>query len=399
MKKLFFFFGIFFIVLNTFAQAPDKMSYQAVIRENTNSLVVNTQIGMKISIIQGSPTGSTVFSELHSPTSNNNGLVSIEIGTGSFQNGNFSNIDWANGPYYIMTETDISGGTNYTLTGTSQLLTVPYAAYANKSGESEIEFDPLYSASPASNITDSTILFWNNKSEFDGNYSSLTNAPDIANTTDNKTIQLNTQDINSSISIDDSSGTSLFKVYGNGRITGDGSGLSNVKPLINYIGGNQELRINSNYGSYTNVRTVTFTVPASGVCFVIASGVARWESTGWDLLLASILMDENPNSSLTAENNFYYYLCLNTDFNCTDSSDQYSSFCQQRCFNVSAGTHTFTLWANKYSPSARVRVLDVNLSVMYFPTAGTGKTPEEIELETKQEEEIAIPVLNTVSGN
>lgn len=86
---------------------------------------------MRISILQGSVTGTSVYSELHSTTTNANGLVSIEIGGGTSQQGNFSAIIWSNGNYFLRTETDPTNGTNYTITGTSQLLSVPYSFYSD----------------------------------------------------------------------------------------------------------------------------------------------------------------------------------------------------------------------------------------------------------------------------
>ncbi len=118
------------------AQAPNKMSYQAVVRNNSNTLVSNQVVGMRISVLQGSATGTTVYVETQTPITNTNGLVSIEIGGGTVVSGNFANINWANGPYFIKTETDPNGGTNYSITGTSQLLSVPYAMYAETSGSS-----------------------------------------------------------------------------------------------------------------------------------------------------------------------------------------------------------------------------------------------------------------------
>lgn len=119
-----------FLPQHASAQAPNKMSYQAVIRNSSNVLVTNTSVGMRISILQTSPSGSAVYVETQTPTSNANGLVSIEIGGGTVVSGTFSSIDWANGPYFIQTETDPAGGTNYSITGTSQLLSVPFALYA-----------------------------------------------------------------------------------------------------------------------------------------------------------------------------------------------------------------------------------------------------------------------------
>ncbi len=118
------------------AQAPQKMSYQSVIRNNSNALVINQAIGMRISILQGSASGTAVYVETQTPTTNANGLASIEIGGGVVVSGNFTAINWANGPYFVKTETDPAGGTSYSIVGTSQLLSVPYALFAENSGSS-----------------------------------------------------------------------------------------------------------------------------------------------------------------------------------------------------------------------------------------------------------------------
>ncbi len=130
MKKVFILLGFVFAGIHVFAQAPDKMSYQAVIRNASNNLVVSSPVGMRISILQGTPTGTAEYVETQTPTSNVNGLVSIEVGTGTLVSGSFSTINWSAGPYFIKTETDPTGGTTYTITGTSQLLSVPYALHA-----------------------------------------------------------------------------------------------------------------------------------------------------------------------------------------------------------------------------------------------------------------------------
>ena len=121
-----------FLAQSIWAQSPQKMSYQAVIRNSTNQLVVNHAVGMQISILQGSATGTIVYAETITPTTNANGLVAVEFGGGV----GFDTITWVNGPYFIQTETDPAGGTNYTITGTSQLLSVPFALYAKTSGSS-----------------------------------------------------------------------------------------------------------------------------------------------------------------------------------------------------------------------------------------------------------------------
>ena len=123
-----------FAFATTFAQAPQKMSYQAVIRGSNNAIIGNRNAGMKISILQGSPTGTVVFSETHNSTTNANGLVTLEIGSGTAVIGKLEQINWANGPYYIKSETDPTGGTNYILSGEYQLLSVPYALFAYSAG-------------------------------------------------------------------------------------------------------------------------------------------------------------------------------------------------------------------------------------------------------------------------
>ena len=134
MKKLYTLLTSLLITSALFAQAPEKMSYQAVVRDANNALIMNQAVGMKIQILQGSVSGTTVYEETQTPTSNDNGLITLEIGTGTIVSGMFGSIDWSSGPYFIKTETDPTGATNYTISGTSQLMSVPYALYAKTSG-------------------------------------------------------------------------------------------------------------------------------------------------------------------------------------------------------------------------------------------------------------------------
>lgn len=113
---------------------PQKMNYQAVLRDANSQLLINQAVGIKISIIQNSATGNVVYSEVQAATTNNLGLVQLEIGGGTPVAGNFSAIDWSSGPYFVKIEVDPAGGTAYVEMGTSQLLSVPYALYAENSG-------------------------------------------------------------------------------------------------------------------------------------------------------------------------------------------------------------------------------------------------------------------------
>lgn len=127
MKTFFTFFCL--ISISAFAQAPQSFSYQSVIYDNSGQYVSEQTIAMKISIIQDSESGTVVYSEVHHPETNTKGMVSILVGTGMTPD-DFSAIDWSTGMFFIKSEIDINNGTNYTITGAHQLLSVPFALYA-----------------------------------------------------------------------------------------------------------------------------------------------------------------------------------------------------------------------------------------------------------------------------
>ena len=134
-KHLFFAVGILLSV-NVFSQAPNKISFQAVVRNGNNALVTSANVSLRISLLQGAASGAVVYSETHTATTNANGLATLQIGAGTVLSGSFAGIDWANGPYFIKTETDPNGGSNYGIVSVTQLLSVPYALYAQTSGSS-----------------------------------------------------------------------------------------------------------------------------------------------------------------------------------------------------------------------------------------------------------------------
>src|SRR3989339_2063274 len=141
MKKVFTFLVAVLLTATLWAQSPEKMSYQAVIRNTNDALVTNTQIGIEINIRQGSQAGTVVYTETQTPTTNENGLVSIEIGGGV----EFSTIDWANGSYYIETKIAVLPPlTTYTIVGASQLLSVPYALHAKTSAQAGLDGQSAY---------------------------------------------------------------------------------------------------------------------------------------------------------------------------------------------------------------------------------------------------------------
>lgn len=183
------------------AQLPDKISYQATMRNSEGELISNTNIGLRISILHTSRDGESVYSEIHKVTSDRNGLIHVEIGAGTVQNGRLTDINWADSPWFIKTEADPSGGENYSIVGISQILTVPYAIHAKTAeqlsgditendplfsewdrstgieiSESQIrdlnyfstenETDPLFNNSPAANIRPEMMVNWSEAHEW-----------------------------------------------------------------------------------------------------------------------------------------------------------------------------------------------------------------------------------------
>ncbi|MBI5218916.1 MAG: tail fiber domain-containing protein [Bacteroidia bacterium] len=130
MKKFLVFLISMLISATIFAQSPNAFSYQAVVRNSSGTIIPNQNVSFRINILQGSSTGLSVYSEEHSATTNPFGLVNLEVGNGTNPSGNFSTIDWGNNTYYIKVELDINAGNNYSVMGTNQLLSVPYALYS-----------------------------------------------------------------------------------------------------------------------------------------------------------------------------------------------------------------------------------------------------------------------------
>jgi uncharacterized protein (TIGR02145 family) len=112
------------------AQSPDRLSYQAIVRNASGNVVSNQSVGMRITILKGSATGTSVYVETQTRTTSASGLITLEIGGGTPVTGSFATVNWGQGPYFIKTEMDVAGGTNYQLTATTQLLSVPYSLYA-----------------------------------------------------------------------------------------------------------------------------------------------------------------------------------------------------------------------------------------------------------------------------
>jgi uncharacterized protein (TIGR02145 family) len=188
MKNLILFTVAFLLSISIIAQVPNGFNYQAVVRDNNGNVLVNKNISVRISILNGSPTGTSVYCETHALSTNAYGSFSVQVGAGAVQSGTFLNIDWGNGTKFIKTEADPNAGSNYILLSSTQLLAVPYALRAVKAEsvqgidansitnwntayswgnhatagylKSYTETDPVFVASPAKGITATNITNW-----------------------------------------------------------------------------------------------------------------------------------------------------------------------------------------------------------------------------------------------
>jgi uncharacterized protein (TIGR02145 family) len=152
MNKILTLISAVILTVSLCAQAPNKMSFQTVVRNNLGKLVVNKSIGVRLSILKTSSTGTSVYVETHSKTSNVNGLLTLEVGTGTVTSGTFATIDWSQGPFFLKTEMDVNGGSSYTITGVTEFVSVPYALNSKTS-------DATKTLSNGANVGD--MCYWN----------------------------------------------------------------------------------------------------------------------------------------------------------------------------------------------------------------------------------------------
>jgi hypothetical protein len=138
--------GLYFMICTLFSQAPNAFKYQAVVHDADGNLITNQEVTFELFIRRGGETGSIMFSETHTVTTNEYGLISFNIGEGTVATGSIGAIDWGTDEHYIQMSMDPDGGTNYQILGISKLLSVPYALYANTSEQlrEDIRHDYVY---------------------------------------------------------------------------------------------------------------------------------------------------------------------------------------------------------------------------------------------------------------
>lgn len=134
MKKIIYILLLCLVAIGmSFAQAPGAFKYQSVVRDNSGNIIANQLVKFRITLLRGSMTGTTSYIEQHTTATNQFGIANLEIGNGSSPIGNIDTIQWGRADYFIKVELDPTGSSGYTVMGTTQLLSVPYALYAEKS--------------------------------------------------------------------------------------------------------------------------------------------------------------------------------------------------------------------------------------------------------------------------
>lgn len=218
MKKLILsLVAIATISLSSFGQAPEGFKYQAVVRDAGNTILNNQAVGMQIEILQGGIAGTPVYTESFAPTTNDYGLVNLEIGTGTTTD-DFTSIDWANDTYFVRTSIDVTGGSSYVLMGTSQLMSVPYALHAKTAESSIIDNVDDADADPLNEMNTSVVLNGTNLETTDGNGTLTTDLSSLVDDADADPLN----EMNTAVVLN---GTDLETTDGNGTIVTDLSSL------------------------------------------------------------------------------------------------------------------------------------------------------------------------------
>lgn len=158
MKKMLLTAIAWLLLINgLFAQAPQGMNYQAILRDNNGAIIANQNVSLRFSVISGSPTGTTVYQELYSIATTPLGLINLVIGQGTTINGTFANINWNSAPHYLKVEFDPQGGSNFTIIETKQLMSVPYALNAGNAANSLAQLTDV----DVTNVTNGQVIKWN----------------------------------------------------------------------------------------------------------------------------------------------------------------------------------------------------------------------------------------------
>ncbi len=144
----------FVLSFNSYSQAPESFTYQAIVRDNSGQPLPNTSVTFQFNILQTSTSGTLIYSEEQTATTNGFGLVNLNIGQGTVQSGTFSAIDWSSDAYFLNIQLDLGSG--FVDLGTQQFISVPYALYAKSAGSGGTTYTSGNGISITGNVIENT---------------------------------------------------------------------------------------------------------------------------------------------------------------------------------------------------------------------------------------------------
>jgi hypothetical protein len=135
MNRLLILLPILICLNNTRGQVPQAIPYQAAAMYANGQSLINKSIMVKFSILDSSATGTNLYTETQNTTTNSLGIFNLNIGSGIAISGNFGALNWGSNAKFLKVELDTSAlGNNYSVIGTQQIMSVPYALYAKSAG-------------------------------------------------------------------------------------------------------------------------------------------------------------------------------------------------------------------------------------------------------------------------
>jgi hypothetical protein len=371
MKNLYTIILAVALFLNVNAQTPQGFNYQGVARNAAGVELVNQAIGIQIAILDGSPTGTAVYTETHAPTTDANGLFTLTIGGGTATVGTFAGINWAlGGGKWLQVSMDAAGGTAYQLLGSSQLLSVPYALFAgnvvNNGGKQTLVLsDDVTDAQAAAIIA----------AEVGPNTQEIK----ILGTTNLTTVNLSM--ITTAINIEIANNTILASVDLGGLVKCDGYILISETPLLT----------NLNLAALSKITSAGLSIQNTGVSNLILPNLSK--------LIGDLSIRGNQNLTTVNLVNANGISFMEISGNPLLSNINLASLSTcKNSFTISNNSLLSTLNFNNLTSTGSLSIQNNTvLNTFIFPQLANTTAGLSIKLNTALTN-FAFPLLNTVSG-
>ncbi len=150
MKRNYLITVLFLLVISwAFAQTAQKnfINYQGVARDATQEVLVNTNLTLGVALNFGAPDAARAYEEIHTLTTDANGVFNIQIGSGNNVSGDYTTLPWGDSAAFISVSID------GTPVGTTEIMAVPYAISSGDGQQTaaEVPYDNSVSGLTADN--------------------------------------------------------------------------------------------------------------------------------------------------------------------------------------------------------------------------------------------------------